>query len=78
MCVYICVYCCCCSVVSDYLERHGPQHCQASLSITISWSLLKLMSIESRMSSNHLILCRSLLLSQCLRLQSFPASASFH
>ena len=29
--------------------------CQASLSITNSWSLLKLMSIESLMSSNHLI-----------------------
>ena len=31
--------------------------CQASLSFTISWSLLKLMSIESTMTSNHLILC---------------------
>ena len=36
--------------------------CQASLSITNSWSLLKLMSIESVMLSNHLILCRPLLL----------------
>ena len=36
--------------------------CQASLSITISWSLLKLMSIESVMPSNHLILYRLLLL----------------
>ena len=35
---------------------------QASLSITNSWSLLKLMSIESVMPSNHLILCRHLLL----------------
>ena len=35
---------------------------QASLSITNSWSLLKLMSIELVMPSNHLILCRSLLL----------------
>ena len=35
---------------------------QASLSFTISWSLLKLMSIESPMPSNHLILCRPLLL----------------
>ena len=35
---------------------------QASLSITSSWSLLKLMSIESVMPSNHLILCRPLLL----------------
>ena len=31
---------------------------QASLSLTISWSLLKLMSIESVMPSNHLILCQ--------------------
>ena len=35
---------------------------QASLSFTISWSLLKLMSIESVTPSNHLILCRPLLL----------------
>ena len=36
--------------------------CQASLSFTISWSLLKLMSFESMMPSNHLILCHPLLL----------------
>ena len=35
--------------------------CQASLSITNSWSLLKLMSIESVKPSNHLILCLHLL-----------------
>ena len=35
---------------------------QASLSITISWSLLKLMSVESVMPSNYLTLCRPLLL----------------
>ena len=34
---------------------------QASLSITNSWSLLRLMSIESVMPSNHLILCHPLL-----------------
>ena len=34
--------------------------CQASLSITISWSLLKLMSIELVMLSNHFILCHPL------------------
>ena len=45
---------------------------QASLSITNSWSLLKLMPIESVMPSNHLILCWPLLL-----LQSFPAAKSF-
>ena len=36
--------------------------CQASLSITNSWHSLKLMSIESGMPSNNLILCRPLLL----------------
>ena len=36
--------------------------CHASLSFTISWSLLKLMSIESVMTSNHLIVCHPLLL----------------
>ena len=36
--------------------------CQAFLSITNSWSLLKLMSIELVMPSDHLILCRPLLL----------------
>ena len=35
---------------------------QAPLSFTISWRLLRLMSIESVMPSNHLILCRPLLL----------------
>ena len=39
---------------------------QASLSITNSWSLLKLMSIETVMSSNHLILCCPLLLSPAI------------
>ena len=34
---------------------------QASLSITNSWNLLKLMSIKSVMPSNHLFLCRPLL-----------------
>ena len=49
-----------CSVVSNSLWPHGLQH-QASLSITNSWSLLKLMSIESVIPSNHFILCRPLL-----------------
>ena len=35
---------------------------QASLSFTISWSLLKLTSIESVMSSNHLVLSHPLIL----------------
>ena len=46
---------------------------QASLSFTISWSLLKLMSIESVMPSNHLILCRPLLLLPSI----FPSSRVF-
>ena len=48
-------------VVSDSLQPHESA-CQASLSITNSRSLSKLMSIESVMPSNHLILCRPLLL----------------
>ena len=52
------------SVVSDSLRPHGLHvACQASLSITSSQNLLKLTSIESVMASNHLILCRPLLLS---------------
>ena len=49
------------SVVSDSVTPWTAA-CQASLSITNSQSLLKLMSIESVMPSNHLILCRPLLL----------------
>ena len=47
---------------------------QVCLSITNSWSLLKLMSIESVMPSNHFILCRVPFYSH---LQSFLASRSF-
>ena len=65
--------------------------CQASLSFTVSRSLLKLMSIESVMPSNHLILCHPLFLQPsifpsirvlsselafCIRCQSIGASAS--
>ena len=49
------------SVVSDSVTKWTAA-CQASLSITNSQSLPKLMSIESVMSSNHLILCCPLLL----------------
>ena len=47
--------------------------CQASQSLTVSRSLLKLMSIELVISSNHFILCQSI--SSCLL--SFSASGSF-
>ena len=40
--------------------------CQASLSFTISQSLLKLLPIESMMPSNHLVLCCPLLLLSCI------------
>ena len=50
------------SVMSDYLQPHRLQHATLFLSITNSRSLLKLMSIESVMPSNHLILCRPFLL----------------
>ena len=49
-------------VMSDSLWPHGLKHARPLLSITNSWSLLKLMSIESVMPSNHLILCHPLLL----------------
>ena len=48
-------------VVSDFATPWTAAR-QASLSITSSWSLLKLMSIELVMPSNHLILCCPLLL----------------
>ena len=47
--------------------------CQASLCITNSWSLLKLMSIELMMPSDHHI--SAIPFSSCL--QTFPASGSF-
>ena len=48
--------------MSNSLQPHGLQQAQqASLSITSSLSLLKLMSIKSVISSNHLILCHPLL-----------------
>ena len=52
------------SAVSNSVEPHGLQTAarQSFLSFTISWSLLKLMSIELVILSNHLVLCRTLLL----------------
>ena len=50
------------SVVSHTLWPHGLQHTRLPCLFTISWTLLTLMSIESVMPSNHLILCRPLLL----------------
>ena len=54
----------CCSVTESCLTLCDPMYCstQASLFFTVTQSLLKLKSIESGMPSNHLILCRPLLL----------------
>ena len=57
-----------CSPMNPWTAAH-----QASLSFTISQSLLKFMSIESVVLSNHLLLCRPV----PSYLQSFPASGSF-
>ena len=56
-----------------------PEACQASLSITNSWGLLKLMSIESVIPSNHLILCHPLLLLPSVfpSIRAFPMSQFF-
>ena len=53
---------------------------QASLSVTNSWSLLKLMSIESVMPSNHLILCCPLLLPPLISpsIRVFSSESVFH
>ena len=67
------------SVMSDSFRPHGLAH-QASLSITNSWSLLKLMSIESVMPSSHLILCYRLLLlpSICPSIRVFSNESVLH
>ena len=56
---------CCCSFTKSCPTLVIPwtAACPASLSFTISWSLLRLVSIESMMPSNHLICCPLLLLS---------------
>ena len=73
--LYVCVCVCVCVSISVYLSQSvqslscvrlfaTPRTAalQASLFITNSWNLLKLVSIESVMPSNHLILCLPLLL----------------
>ena len=59
---------CCCSVAKPCLTLCNPMDCtscpphQASLSFTVSWGLLKLMSTESVTPSKHLIFCYPLFL----------------
>ena len=67
------------SIMSNSATLWTAAH-QASLSISSSWSLLKLRSIKSVMPSNHLILCHPLLLPSILpsiRVFSFEMSQFF-
>ena len=71
---------CCCSVAQSCLTLCDPMGCSTScllmkfsLSFTISWRSLRFMSIESVMSSNHLVLCHPLL----LLLSIFPSIRVF-
>ena len=65
--------------MADFLWPPWTVARQASLSITNSWSLLKFMSIESVMPSNHLILCCPLFLLPTifLSIRGFPMSQLF-
>ena len=67
------------SVVSDSATPWTAAR-QASLSITNSWSLLKLMSVEWVTPSNHLILCRPLLLPPSIfpSIRVFSNESVFH
>ena len=62
-----------CSVLSDSLPIPCTATWQASLSITYSWTSLRLMSIKSGMPSNHFNLCHPLLLPSSL----FPSIRVF-
>ena len=53
-----------------FLATPWTAACQVSLSIINSWSLLKLVSIESVMPSSHLVLCHPLLLSPSIFLNN--------
>ena len=73
--------CCCCCSVAQLCPTETPWTAArpASLSITISRSLLRLMSVESVMSSNHLILCCPLLLpSIFLNIRVFSNESVLH
>ena len=71
--VYVCV---CVQSLSPVWLFVSPwtEVCQASLSFTVSWSLLKFLSIELVMPDNHLILCCPLL----LLLSVIPSESSLH
>ena len=69
---------CCCLITKSCLTLVTPWTAarQASLSFTISHRLLKFMSIESVMRSNHLIICHSLLLLYLQEINSRKQSQS--
>ena len=68
-----------CSVMSDFLWPPWTAARQASLSITNSWSLLRLMSIKLMMPSNHLILCPLFLLPSIFpSIRVFSNESVFH
>ena len=69
----VCIYFCCSVSCVQVFETAWTAACQASLFFTISYSLLKLMSIELVMPSNHLILCHPLY----LLLSMFPSIRVF-
>ena len=60
-------------IIKNSKSTPGIVACQASLSFTISWSLLKFMSIELVMLSNHFIICHPIL----LLLSIFPSIRVF-
>ena len=68
-----------CSVVSDSVTPWIAA-CQAFLSFTVSWSLPKLISIESVMPSNHLVLRHPLLLLPSIfpRIRVFSNELALH
>ena len=75
-----CCYCCSVAKVFNSLWPPWTSACQASLSFTVSWSLVKLMSIDSVMPSNHLILCCPLLLLPSIfpSIRDFSSESALH
>ena len=70
------LFLCYCLTVANHMQLFATPWTaahQAPLSTTVSWNLLKFMSIESVMLSNHLILCHS---PSLFAFQSFPESGS--
>ena len=69
-----------CSVVSNSLQPHGLQHTRLPCPSPSFRSLLKLMSIESVMPSNHLIFCCPLLLLSSIfpSIRVFSSELAFH